>query len=45
LLKKLALRNPALRRRWTAVRVPDCHPLFVCVRGPVERWERVDARG
>lgn len=41
LLNKLARRDPELGRRWTAVRIPECHPLFVCVRGPVENWERV----
>ena len=42
LLKKLTVRNPALRRRSRAVTVPQCHPLFKPVAGPVESWERVD---
>lgn len=42
LLKKLARRSPELARRWMTVRVPECHPLFVCVRGPVEGWEKLD---
>ena len=41
LMKKLAKRSPEVRRRWSGVRIPDCHPYFLCVRGPVERWERV----
>ena len=42
LLKKLAARNPKLRHRWRAVRVPGCHPLFNLVKGPPESWERVE---
>jgi hypothetical protein len=41
LLNKLAARNPGLFRRWRAVRVPRCHPLFDCVAGPREPWERI----
>jgi len=40
LLKKLAVRNPEMRRRWHAIRVPRCHPLFKSVTGPLETWER-----
>jgi hypothetical protein len=40
LMRKLSKRNPALRRQWRDVRVPQCHPLFRRVRGPVEPWER-----
>lgn len=40
LLRKLSVRSPVLHRRWRAVRVPQCHPLFVRVRGPIEPWER-----
>ncbi len=40
---KLAVRNPALCERWCAVTVPDCHPLFRCIEGGVEAWERVAA--
>jgi hypothetical protein len=39
LLAKLALRNPQLHRRWRKV-VPECHPLFRVVPGPIEAWER-----
>ena len=41
LMKKLARRNPELKRKWSVVRVPDFHPLFVGVRGPVASWEKV----
>jgi len=40
LMRKLARRNPALRRRWSAIAAPDCHPSFRRVRGPVETWEK-----
>lgn len=40
LLGKLAVRDPALYRRWRAARRPACHPLFRRVRGPVASWER-----
>jgi hypothetical protein len=40
LMRKLAVRNPALRRKWSAVRAPDCHPLFVVRPGGIEAWER-----
>jgi hypothetical protein len=40
LLRKLAVRNPALRRRSRDVTVPQCHPLFTPVTGPLESWER-----
>jgi hypothetical protein len=42
LLGKLAARNPEMRDRWRAVRVPRCHPLFHPIDGPRESWERVD---
>jgi Pyrimidine dimer DNA glycosylase len=40
LLRKLAVRSPALRRRWRKVRTPLCHPLFTRVPGLIEPWER-----
>ncbi|MDT0164517.1 pyrimidine dimer DNA glycosylase/endonuclease V [Actinotalea sp. AC32] len=36
---KLAARSPDVLRRWAEVDVPDPHPLFVVVPGPVARWE------
>ncbi|HEY6599528.1 MAG TPA: pyrimidine dimer DNA glycosylase/endonuclease V [Pseudomonadales bacterium] len=41
LLRKLALRNPALYERWRQIGVPDCHPLFTVRPGPIASWERV----
>ncbi len=41
LLGKLRRRSPALYRQHHAVRLPDAHPLFAMVAGPVETWERV----
>jgi hypothetical protein len=39
LLGKLRARSPAWHRRWLGT-VPEPHPLFRIVRGPVEPWER-----
>lgn len=40
LLAKLAARNPGVLARWRDIAVPDCHPLFDVVPGPVEDWEK-----
>jgi len=40
LLRKLRARNPAIYRRWRGLALPDCHPVFRIVPGPVEGWER-----
>jgi hypothetical protein len=40
LLKKLAVRNRGLRRRWRTVGIPLCHPLFTPAPGLIESWER-----
>jgi len=37
---KLRTRSPELEARLALVRLPDCHPLFFAVPGPVEDWER-----
>lgn len=37
---KLDQRSPETRARWSAVGVPDPHPLFRVVDGPVAGWER-----
>jgi hypothetical protein len=39
LLRKLAVRDPALAERWRD-ELPACHPLFVVGPGPVASWER-----
>lgn len=39
LLRKLAVRDPALAERWRG-ESPACHPLFVLGPGPVAPWER-----
>ena len=44
LLGKLARRNPSLHARWAVVELPDCHPLFSCIDGPIEQWERLAPR-
>jgi len=40
LMRKLAVRDVALHRRWRAAKSLQCHPLFRRVRGPVAAWER-----
>nr|WP_314841638.1 pyrimidine dimer DNA glycosylase/endonuclease V [uncultured Microbacterium sp.] len=37
---KLADRSPEILVRWSGVALPEPHPLFVAVPGPVESWER-----
>ncbi|AMO22477.1 pyrimidine dimer DNA glycosylase/endonuclease V [Ramlibacter solisilvae] len=41
LLGKLAVRNPAMLAQWRAISVPECHPMFRVLPGPIESWERV----
>lgn len=43
LMAKLARRSPETAERWTAVTVPQPHPLFCVVEGPIARWERPTA--
>jgi hypothetical protein len=40
LMRKLATRNPDVHARWKRVAVPEVHPLFTLVDGPMEDWER-----
>ncbi len=42
---KLSARSPEVLARWAAVEVPDVHPLFVVVPGPVADWEVVTQAG
>lgn len=37
---KLAVRTPEMLSRWADVPLPDPHPLFRVVDGPVASWER-----
>lgn len=41
LLKKLSIRNPPLHRKWGAIEMPQCHPLFLVCPGNIESWERI----
>jgi len=41
LMAKLRRRNPPIYRRHLEIGVPDAHPLFRVVPGPVAEWERV----
>jgi len=40
LLRKLRARSPVYFRRWRALALPEPHPLFRVIPGPVEPWER-----
>lgn len=42
---KLSRRDPAAYRRVRGLRLPEPHPLFRVVRGPVAAWERGRRRG
>lgn len=42
---KLTVRNPDVLALWTAVTVPDPHPLFQVMEGPVATWERAAPPG
>jgi Pyrimidine dimer DNA glycosylase len=42
---KLAVRSPDVARLWVDVVVPDVHPLFHVVPGPVAEWEVVTVSG
>ena len=40
LLGKLKVRSPVLFKRWRALNLPDAHPLFSVIDGPISTWER-----
>jgi len=40
LRNKLILRDPACLARISSIEMPDTHPLFESVDGPVESWEK-----
>jgi hypothetical protein len=40
LLGKLRSRSPSTYRQWRELALPEAHPLFGIVPGPVEKWER-----
>ncbi|HEY9365492.1 MAG TPA: pyrimidine dimer DNA glycosylase/endonuclease V [Agromyces sp.] len=40
LLRKLSVRSPELAAQWAGIELPDAHPLFTVVDGPVASWER-----
>jgi hypothetical protein len=41
LKRKLAVRDPARLARIAAIEMPETHPLFETVDGPVEEWEKL----
>jgi hypothetical protein len=44
LLSKLILRDPGRHATFVKLEIPDPHPLFVVVSGPVAPWERNDSQ-
>ena len=40
LLRKLAAREPDRGKQLESIKVPDAHPLFRIIEGPVREWER-----
>ena len=44
LMRKLAIRSPALHDQWRLIGSPECHPMFRIQPGPIESWERVDRK-
>lgn len=45
LTAKLTARNPDVLALWETVTVPDPHPLFHVLEGPVASWERATPAG
>ena len=45
LTAKLTVRNPDVLALWEAVTVPDPHPLFHVLEGPIASWERATPTG
>lgn len=43
LLAKLEQRSPDVWQRWNGVRIPDPHPSFAVVTGPIAEWENIAA--
>lgn len=39
-IEAIAARSPAWLEQWSDTPVPDVHPLFTIVPGPVASWER-----
>jgi len=45
LLAKLRSRSPRVYQQWRGLELPEPHPLFKIVAGPVEEWERAKLTG
>ncbi|WP_426187004.1 pyrimidine dimer DNA glycosylase/endonuclease V [Microbacterium sp. TWP3-1-2b2] len=41
LLAKLERRSPVAWQRWRDLRVPDPHPSFTVITGPIAEWEKI----
>jgi hypothetical protein len=37
---KLELRSPSVAAEWEGIRLPEPHPLFTVIEGPIASWER-----
>ncbi|MEO6944722.1 MAG: pyrimidine dimer DNA glycosylase/endonuclease V [Lacisediminihabitans sp.] len=40
LMAKLARRSPETAARWAGISLPQSHPLFTVIDGPIASWER-----
>ncbi len=40
LMLKLKHRSPAVAASWSSVHLPEAHPLFTVLEGPIAAWER-----
>lgn len=40
LMLKLEHRSPVVAALWSSVHLPDAHPLFTILEGPIAPWER-----
>lgn len=41
LLAKLHQRSPDVWERWQSITVPEPHPIFAVVEGPIADWEKI----
>lgn len=43
LLGKLEARSPSIAAKWRGLQLPESHPLFTVIEGPIASWERPKA--
>lgn len=42
LMAKLKIRSPKFFHQWAAINMPEPHPLFKIIEGPIAPWERIN---